>query len=96
MIPPVADRERLACWSMGRVEYVVESRRHGHVEKWLVPRPNRDFATRYRSACETLPQGCRIVVDADSLQPVGILATEVSPPTSHSAGFNPYFDLPPS
>ena len=45
-----------------------------------------------------LPHGCRIVVDAHSLRPVGVLEaiSRPPPPTPSAMGHNPYFDLAPS
>ncbi len=93
---PALDRERLACWPMGDLEFVVESLRHGRVEKWFVLRPHREVASQYRAKGLELPRGCRIVVEAGTLAPVGVLASDVPPPARPPAGYNPYFDVPPT
>jgi len=97
-LDPVAtlDRERLACSPMGKLEYVVESRTNGTVEKWFVLRAHRELASIYRAKGMSVPPDGRIVVEANSLQPVGVLDSGIPPPTPHPAGFNPYFDVPPS
>ncbi len=43
-----------------------------------------------------LPHGCRVVVEAHSLRPVGVLGGATPPPTPSAMGHNPYFDLSPS
>jgi hypothetical protein len=96
MTPSALDRERLACSPMGHLEFVVESLRHGRIEKWLILRPHRELATQYRAKGVTLPRGCRVVVEAQTLEPVGVLASDVPPPASPAAGHNPYFDVPPA
>jgi hypothetical protein len=96
MIASTLDRERLACWPMGDLEFVVESLRRGRVQRWFVLRPHRELATQYRSRGVTLPRGCRIVVEARTLEPVGVLESDVPPPAGPPAGFNPYFDVPPT
>jgi hypothetical protein len=90
------DQERLACWPMGNLEFVVESLRRGRVERWFVLRPHREIATQYRARGMALPHGSRLVVEARTLAPVGVLASEVPPPARPPAGFNPYFDVPPT
>jgi len=96
MIASTLERERLACWPIGDLEFVVESLRRGRLEKWFVLRPHRDPAAQYRAREVALPRGCRIVVEARTLEPIGVLEAEVPPPAQPSAGFNPYFDVPPS
>ena len=90
------ERERLACWPIGQLEYVVECLRKGEVEKWFVLRPHRRQPSNERTDGVALPHGCRIVVDAQSLKTLGILASDIPPPTPTSAGYNPYFDVPPT
>jgi hypothetical protein len=92
------DHERLTCSPMGYLEYVVESEQDGRVERWFVLRPNENLASNYREKGVSLPRGCRVVVDARSLRPVGVLPDDVrvQAPTPSAAGYNPYFELPPS
>ena len=84
-------RER--CEPMGLLEYIVESRHGGELERWLVLRPHEGLAPRCEALGMPLTPGCRVVVEADSLRPVGVLESEF-PPAPPSAGYNPYFDLP--
>ena len=79
---------------MGRLEFVVESRHHGTVETWFVVRPDRSLARQYEALGMELSPDCRVVVEAESLRPVGVIEEDVPVPPSPS-GFNPYFDLPP-
>ena len=90
------DHERLACLPMGHLEYVVESEQEGRVEKWFVLQPNESLASNYREKGVSLARGCRVVVEAASLRPLGVLADGIDAPTPSAAGFNPYFELPPS
>jgi hypothetical protein len=96
MIASTFERERLACWPIGELEFVVESLRRGRLRKWFILRPHGDVATRYRARGVAIPRGCRLVVEARTLEPVGVLASEVPPPAQPPAGFNPYFDVPPT
>lgn len=88
------DREA-ACAPMGKLEYVVESRHHGTVETWLVLRPHGEVASQFKSLGVQLTPGCRVVVEANSLRPVGVLAADL-PPAPPPAGYNPYFDPRPT
>ncbi len=81
------------CETMGQLEYVVESAHGGQLETWLVLRPHETFGTRCEEYGVALSPGCRVVVEAQSLRPVGVLEPEL-PPAPMAAGFNPYFDLP--
>ena len=97
MTPPGLERERLACWPIGDLEFVVESRNGGRVEKWFVLRPHRDsLAKNDRAHGIALPRGSRIVVEALTLEPVGVLPSDVPPPAHPATGYNPYFDVPPT
>jgi hypothetical protein len=96
MIAPAFERERLACWPIGDLEFIVESLRRGRLRKWFVLRPHRDVATKYRARGVAFAHGSRIVVEARTLAPVGVLDADVPPPARPAAGFNPYFDVPPT
>lgn len=96
MTAPALDRERLACLPIGDLEFVVESLRRGRIQTWFVLHPHREFATEYRAKGMWLPRGCRIVVESQTLEPVGVLAADVPPPARPATGYNPYFDVPPS
>lgn len=89
------ERERLLrrCEALGRLEYVVESRSADALETWLVVRPHDSLAPRCEALGMPLSPGCRVVVEAQSLRPVGVLEPEL-PPTPMAAGYNPYFDVP--
>jgi hypothetical protein len=84
-----------SCAPMGRLEYVVESRIRDDVETWFVVRPHEDLAQHYAALGVVLSADCRVVVEAESLRPVGVLACALAAAPS-SAGYNPYFDLPPA
>ena len=81
--------------AIGQIEFVVECTRDDVIETWLVVRPDRELFPRYRSMGMQMHAGCRVVVDAMSLRPLGVLPPEIAPAPS-SSGFNPYFDLPPA
>jgi hypothetical protein len=79
--------------ALGRVEYVVESGRIGARETWLVMRADPEAVPRYaQMGLDVLP-GSRVVVEAASLRPIGVLEPE-TPAPNRPAGFNPYFDPP--
>lgn len=80
---------------MGTVEYVVETRRHGAVERWLVVRPHDDAALRREAPGVPVSPNCRVVVEEGSLRAIGTLSGKI-PPAPSCAGYNPYFDLPPA
>lgn len=81
------------CSPVGCLEYVVESRQDGRLETWLVVRPNTSSGPRCEELGMALSPGCRLVVDAQSLKPIGVLDSAL-PPTPMASGYNPYFDLP--
>ena len=77
----------------GRLEYVVESRRDGGRETWLVVRADARAVRRYAELGLDVKAGARVVVEAGTRRPVGVLEREVPVP-NRPAGFNPYFDPP--
>jgi hypothetical protein len=83
------------CEPMGLLEYVVESRHDGRLDTWYVVRPDSGQARRYRALGLPITSGCRVVIEAQSMQPVGVLESEL-PEAPLPAGYNPYFDLPPA
>jgi hypothetical protein len=87
------ERLHQRCEPMGRLEYVVESLQDEQTETWFVVRPHATLAPCCEALGLQLSPGCRVVVDACSLRPVGVLASDC-PPASMPAGYNPYFDLP--
>lgn len=80
---------------MGLIEYVVESRHGDERETWYVVRPDSGQARRYRALGLQVTSGSRVVIEAESMRPVGILEDEL-PQAPSPAGYNPYFDLPPA
>jgi hypothetical protein len=84
------------CQPIGQLEYVVESRHDGELETWFVLRPHDSFTPRCEEMGLAVPPGSRLVVDAESMRPVGVIEPEVPEPAPMSAGYNPYFDLPPA
>jgi len=86
---------RSTCSPMGDLEYVIESRHHGNVETWFVVRPHHELADHYAALGVVLSPDCRVVVEAESLRPVGVLPENL-PVAPSPAGFNPYFDVPPA
>jgi len=86
----------LRCQPVGRLEYVVESRHGDELETWYVVRPHDTYAPRCAEALgHAVPPGARVVVEAASLRPVGVLESHLSGPAPMPAGYNPYFDLRP-
>jgi len=85
----------LARRPMGVLEWVVESRFGDRHETWYVLVPDRTLADHCRAMGVDVTPGCRVVVDALSLRPVGVLerAGGASPPAA--CGYNPYWDLAP-
>ena len=74
------EQDRLICSPMGCLEFVVEYQNNGKSEKWFVVAPHRGLAPNYYARKVPLPQGCRLVVDACSLRPVGVFTrSEFSP-----------------
>ena len=59
----------------------------------LLLRPYRDLTARDEKSGLGCSPDEPAVMEADSLRAVGV---EVCPVASLSAGFNPYFDLPPA
>jgi hypothetical protein len=78
---------------LGRIEYVIESARSGTRATWLVMRADAGAIPSYAQMGLTVAPGARVVVDAASLQPIGVLDRALPAP-SRPAGFNPYFDPP--
>ncbi|MEO8755562.1 MAG: hypothetical protein ABI624_23100 [Casimicrobiaceae bacterium] len=82
---------RARCEPMGRLEYVVESRHHGLLETWYVVRAHHGS-----DGNAGIASGRRLVVEAESLRPLGVLDSELREVPDAPAGYNPYFDLPPA
>lgn len=78
---------------LGRVEFVVESARNDARETWLVMRADPDAVPRFAQMGLSVAEGGRVVVEAASLRPIGVL-DRGGPAPGRPAGFNPYFDPP--
>jgi hypothetical protein len=78
---------------IGRLEYVIESRRGKLRERYYVMRADSASVHRYAELGLAVEPGSRVVLEAESLRPVGVLDEPPTPATS-PAGYNPYFDLP--
>ena len=81
---------------LGRVEYVVESRKGDTQiasETWLVMRADTSAVSSYAQLGLAVTPGARVVVEAASLRPIGVL-DRTMPAPNRPAGFNPYFDPP--
>ena len=94
MLEPL-DEDHTLCEPMGRIEYVVESRHDGRLETWYVVRPHPGHILRHPASGLRVTAGCRLVVEAPSMRPVGVLESEPQE-APLPAGYNPYFDLPPA
>ena len=90
---PMSEQRRASRDSLGRVEYVVESGPVGARETWLVMRADPAAVPQYARMGVDVSPGSRVVVEAASLRPIGVLEGEADVP-NRPAGFNPYFDPP--
>jgi hypothetical protein len=86
----------LASMVMGTLEWVVESRRGDRLETWYVMVPDRALADQYQALGVQLTPGCRVVVDAGSLRPVGVLPAACAETPPAACGYNPYRDVNPA
>ncbi|MDQ2915941.1 MAG: hypothetical protein M3R40_02065 [Pseudomonadota bacterium] len=98
--PPPLDktRARQACLPMGKLHSIVvtvdvRQRRR----TWYVIDPDPAVWAQYAAAGLDLTPGCKVLVDAEAMRPVGLVdfdpavSAQDSSPMPH--GFNPYFDL---
>ena len=85
--PPAQD-------ALGRVEYVVESRHNGGHSKWLVMRADTACVPAYAALGLSITPGSRVVIEAESKRPVGVLESPPPQQPNYPAGYNPYWDLP--
>jgi len=76
------------------LEYVVDGRRLGRAERWLVLRPHRAAASRPSEEEVRKRRRMFVVVRVAAMAEAAALNPPEAP--SLSAGFNPYFDLPPT
>ena len=100
-VPPPLDkaRARQACAPMGTLHSIVVTvNAHKRRRTWYVVDPDTAVARPYAAAGLDLTPGCKVLVDAELMRPVALLAfdpavsAQDSDPMPH--GFNPYFDLP--
>jgi hypothetical protein len=96
---PVVELARRRCAPMGRLDYVIETRRQERtVRTWYVLTPDPLAWRGYAAFGIDVEDGNRVVVDGETLRPLAVLASdplpdEAPPPCGH----NPYFDqLPPA
>ena len=59
---------------------------------WYVVRPDSGQARRYRALGLPITSGCRVVIEAQSMQPVGVLESGIAGGPL-PAGYNPYFGI---
>jgi hypothetical protein len=100
-VPPPLDksRARQACAPMGALHSIVVTvDAHKRRRTWYVIDPDPAVGAQYAALGLDLIPGCKVLVDAELMRPTAILDFDpVSSDEAHSAaGFNPYFDLPPS
>ncbi|HEY1327658.1 MAG TPA: hypothetical protein VGI14_12015 [Casimicrobiaceae bacterium] len=100
-VPPPLDkaRARKACAPMGALHSIVVTvDAHKRRRTWYVIDPDPAVGAQYAALGLDLIPGCKVLVDAEVMRPTAIL--DFDPVSSEdvrsSAGFNPYFDLPPS
>lgn len=100
-VPPPLDkaRARQACAPMGALHSIVVTvDAHKRRRTWYVIDPDPAVGAQYAALGLDLIPGCKVLVDAEVMRPTAIL--DFDPVSSEegrsSAGFNPYFDLPPS
>lgn len=67
---------RHRCEPMGRLEFVIDSLHHDELETWLVLSPHGALSPLYAAHGLEVKPGCRVVVEANSLRPVGVLQPE--------------------
>jgi hypothetical protein len=72
---------------LGSIEFVVESGRSDARET------DSSAVPCYAQMGLAVEAGARVVVEAESLTPIGVL-DRGAPPPNFPAGFNPYFDPP--
>jgi hypothetical protein len=92
---------RAACRPMGELEYVVQSAdSRGRSRAMYVIVPDLSLKVHYQRHGLSIEAGCRVLLDAASLQPIAVLRVSgcggagMPPRCAAATGFNPYFDLP--
>jgi len=101
-VPPPLDkaRARQACAPMGTLHSIVVTvDAHKRKRTWYIIDPDPAVSAQYAALGLDLTPGCKVLVDAELMRPTAILDFDPAgsaPDARSSAGFNPYFDLPPS
>lgn len=106
--PPPVDaideaQARAACKPMGELEYIVQAAdASGRVRALYVIIPDLALKSHYQRLGFEIEAGCRVLLDAAALLPLAVLRLSArsgqgTPPCcAPAAGFNPYFDIPPT
>ena len=106
--PPPLDaideaQARAACRPMGELEYIVHAAdAEGRARAMYVIVPDLELKPHYRRLGFEIEAGCRVLLDASALVPIAVMRVSVrcgagTPARGDaSAGFNPYFELPPA
>jgi hypothetical protein len=106
--PPPLDsideaQARAACRPMGELEYIVNAAdAEGRTRAMYVIVPDLQLKSHYRRLGFEIEPGCRVLLDASALVPIAVMrvcarsGAATPPRCDASAGFNPYFDLPPA
>jgi hypothetical protein len=101
-VPPPLDKDRArqACAPMGSLHSIVvtvdASKRR---RTWYIIDPDPAVGAQYAALGLDLFPGCKVLVDAELMRPTAIVdfnPVGCSGDAPSAAGFNPYFDLPPS
>jgi len=100
-VPPPLDksRARKACAPMGTLHSIVVTvDAHKRRRTWYIIDPDPAVSAQYAALGLDLIPGCKVLVDAEVMRPTAILDFDPvgSDEGRSAAGFNPYFDLPPS
>jgi hypothetical protein len=101
-VPPPLDkaRARQACAPMGALHSIVVTvDAHKRRRTWYIIDPDPAVSAQYAALGLDLIPGCKVLVDAELMRPTAILDFDPacsSGDARSAAGFNPYFDLPPS
>lgn len=101
-VPPPLDkaRARQACAPMGSLHSIVVTvDAHKRRRTWYIIDPDPAVGAQYAALGLDLIPGCKVLVDAELMRPTAILDFDPacsSGDAPSAAGFNPYFDLPPS
>jgi hypothetical protein len=94
---------RAACKPMGELEYIVNAAdARGRMRTLYVIVPDLTVRAHYQQLGFDVVAGCRVLLDAKSLLPIAVLQLSERrggglPQRGEApAGFNPYFEIPPT